>query len=753
VKPRKLGFLELGRRTLFGRPARPVVGNLPPAPEPSSSEDFSLGELRVEPQLGVARLREVSFPLESPAVKLLLMLQSGAAIPREHLAVRIYGRGGTFEHGRAFARQLARVRHVLKQTGVAELIHGEGDTLQLHLHPAAVVTNRELGPLTDIPNPLGWLPPSRRLTPLVSQRSWIKPVGWSLAVLVLIGTIALILFIDKKAGTLWGTPEALKVIQVLTLAGHGHPSSDANFSRDGQQLLYVEWLDNEHTQIVDLNLSSNQTTKLTDGQAEDRYPQWLPQQALIVFERTDRLGNCALLSLDVASHNTQKLSDCDNDSQGATASMPDGLHLTLSHRTALLLPRQLVSVGLKDSVVTGVTNPISGMPGDAQPSLTKDGQTLVFNRSKALGVDDIWALSHQSSAAIQLTHDQSVVHGLSVDFFDQSVVFSSERAGHANLWRSHLDGYAPEPVLASASDLVDPSVHPSGLQLAFTRLTHRTQTEQLNWSGGQVQYHDRNDAEFALWPREHLREPALSPDGRRWAAVIQHQDADQLVLLSGHAAPQALVTPPLSAIESPTWSRDGRYLVFSGFEAGQFNLYKLDLQTQQTQQILNDARSPSFAADGTQLYYSSRQTGHWQIYRNSWPNLNAASALTRTGGLKGVAGPDAHSLYYTRPDRAGIWQKDLDQDADERLLVADLLPIDWRNFFIDSGGIWFFARPTQGPVHLKYFGFTAGRVVTDQTLHGVVRADSGIGAGAGPHSLLITRTTETDRQLAIALLH
>ena len=753
MKPRKPGFLELGRRTLFGRPARPVVGALPPAPEPSSSEDFSVGELIVQPRLGVARLREVSFPLENPALKLLLMLQSGAAIPREHLAVRIYGRGGTFEHGSAFARQLARVRHVLKQTGVAELIHGDGDTLQLHLHPAAPLDNREHALPIDMPWPQHWQPPSRRITPLMAQRSWIKPVGWSLAVVVLICTVALILFIDKKAGTLWGTPEALKVMRVLTLAGHGHPSSDANFSRDGQHLLYVEWLDKEHTQIVELNLSSNLTTNLSDGQAEDRYPQWLPNQPLIVFERTDRLGNCALLSLDMESHNTQKLSDCDNDSQGTTASMPDGLHLTLSHRTALTLPRQLVSVGLRDSVITGVTNPISGMPGDAQPSLTKDGQTLVFNRSKALGVDDIWALSHQSSAAIQLTHDQTAIHGLSVDFFDQSVVFSSERAGHANLWRSHLDGYAPEPVLASASDLVDPSVHPSGLQLAFTRLTHRTQTEQLNWPGGQLQYRDRNDAALALWPHEHLREPVRSPDGRRWAAVIQHQDADQLVLLSDHAAPQALTTPPLSAIESPTWSTDGRYLVFSGFEAGQFNLYKLDLQTQQTQKILDDARSPSFAADGTQLYYSSKQTGHWQIYRNSWPTLNSASALTRTGGLKGVAGPDAHSLYYTRPDRAGIWQKDLDQDADERLLVADLLPIDWRNFFIDSDGIWFFARPTQGPVRLKYYGFTAGRVLTEQTLRDVVRADSGIGAGGAPHSVLITRTTETDRQVAIALLH
>lgn len=750
MRSRKPGFLELGRRKLFGQPARPVVGPVEPAPDPSESEPFEIGVLIIEPRLGQARLGDRVYPLETPALKLLLMLKDGQAVSREQLAVRIYGRMGTFEHHAAFSRQLARVRHVLKKSQAARVVNGEGDTLSLQALPHYEGPSSAVASVSSSA-PLDWRPPSAQLTPLTSARPWSKPLGWALAGAVFALTVALILFIDKKAGTLWGTPEARQVVSVLAVDASGRPSSDPSFSGDGEHLLYVVWLNKDHSQVVDLNLTSNQSAVLTDGHFQDRYPQRVPKHPWIVFERVNELGNCELLSLNLSDQHIQKLSDCDNNVLAPFGFMPDGEHLTFSHRAALSLPRQLISVTLKDQSLTGVTNPISGMPGDSQVSLSKDGQTVVFNRSKALGVDDLWALSHRSSGAIQLTHDLSPLHGLAFDYFDQSVVFSSERAGHAYLWRSHLDGFAPELLLPSSDELVDPSVHPSGLQVAFTRLSMTTQSL---WLGKDNQKPTATEAAaYAGWPQQDFREPAFDQTGQHVVGVVSQGGHDQLALCDTSKAVQLITKLSLTTIETPIWSPDQHSLLFSGYDSGQFNLYRLSLTDQTVTLLINDARSPSFSHDGQALYYASRRTGHWQIYKAPWPNPHDAIAITHTGGIKALEGPDGHSIYYTRADRAGLWQKDLDNATDERLLIADLKPIDWRNFAVDSGNIWLIARQPDGPARLLTYGFNEGRVIATQTISRELEPRAGLIVITQNHGVVLQTIAEVKRQVEIAILH
>ena len=49
---KKPGYLELGRRTVFGRPAKKAVGPVAPPPDPKDYADFDLGTWRVRPSLG-----------------------------------------------------------------------------------------------------------------------------------------------------------------------------------------------------------------------------------------------------------------------------------------------------------------------------------------------------------------------------------------------------------------------------------------------------------------------------------------------------------------------------------------------------------------------------------------------------------------------------------------------------------------------------------------------------------------------------
>ena len=75
---------------------------------------------------------------------------------------------------------------------------------------------------------------------------------------------------------------------------------------------------------------------------------------------------------------------------------------------------------------------------------------------------------------------------------------------------------------------------------------------------------------------------------------------------------------------SPDWSPDGRYVVFSGYSRGRFDLFILDTENQNRIRRLTSLRrtngswanneSPSFSPDGRQVVFVSDKTGIQQLY-------------------------------------------------------------------------------------------------------------------------------------------
>ncbi len=101
-----------------------------------------------------------------------------------------------------------------------------------------------------------------------------------------------------------------------------------------------------------------------------------------------------------------------------------------------------------------------------------------------------------------------------------------------------------------------------------------------------------------------------SPEGDKFVHVAVKKGQNQLVLVDvkNPRRTETIKVEGVPIINNPSWSPDGRYMVFSGLVEGVSNLYKLDMETLEVSQLTNDRYShtqTSFSPDGRYLTFAT----------------------------------------------------------------------------------------------------------------------------------------------------
>jgi Tol biopolymer transport system component len=162
---------------------------------------------------------------------------------------------------------------------------------------------------------------------------------------------------------------------------------------------------------------------------------------------------------------------------------------------------------------------------------------------------------------------------------------------------------------------------------------------------------------------------SFSPDGRYFAIAAKRKDRDDLVILDVKKDEEVRrIRVPLNGVTTPSWSPDGKQLVFTGYDGGLSDLFVVNADGSNLHRVTNDKYAdlePSWSPDGKTIAFVTDRSPATDFAALKFGNLRIALLHLDTGSIdilrhmdqgKNINpawAPDGRSLAFVS-DRNGI---------------------------------------------------------------------------------------------------
>src|SRR5207302_815893 len=162
---------------------------------------------------------------------------------------------------------------------------------------------------------------------------------------------------------------------------------------------------------------------------------------------------------------------------------------------------------------------------------------------------------------------------------------------------------------------------------------------------------------------------SFSPDGRYFAIAAKHKDKDDLVILDVKKDEEVRrIGVPLNGLTTPSWSPDGKQIVFTGYDGGLSDLFVVNADGSDLRRLTNDKFAdlqPAWSPDGKTIAFATDRGPETDFSQLRFGNMriglyhleNAAIEIlphTEHGkNINPVWAPDGRSIAFVS-DRSGI---------------------------------------------------------------------------------------------------
>jgi Tol biopolymer transport system component len=324
---------------------------------------------------------------------------------------------------------------------------------------------------------------------------------------------------------------------------------------------------------------------------------------------------------------------------------------------------------------------------------------------KGYTVGDVYVMPLPSGKPRRLTDDGAGIFGLSWTPDGKDLVFSSDRAGDARLWRIAAAGGTPQPLLGISGPNVARGVSVKGHRLVFAREISdqniwRAMVEGPKMIGAPKQ--------ISASTRDDMN-PQPSPDGKR-IAFSSNRSGSLEIWVSGADGlnPMQVTSIGRGTNAWPTWSPDCRFLAFNSEISGNWGIYVVESQGGKPRALTtgtSDDAAPSWSRDGGWIYFQSNRTGTFQIWRIPAKG-GTPLQVTRNGGSRPAVSGDGKIIYYALRD--GIWRVPAN-GGEETVVLGGIPEADAGHWAGANGGLYFLAGKSPHAT-LNFLDFKTGRI-------------------------------------------
>lgn len=256
------------------------------------------------------------------------------------------------------------------------------------------------------------------------------------------------------------------------------------------------------------------------------------------------------------------------------------------------------------------------------------GELIVFDSDRD-GDCEIYVMNSDGSNAIKLTDNPARDTSPSWSPDGKKIVFDSDRDGDREIYVMNPDG--SNVVKLTDNSIVDlgPSWSPDSKQIAFRA------GESISATGIYVMNADGSNRTHLANPNAYLSNQAWSPDGSKIVFSLEVEEWDEIYMMNSDGSNKRRLIEPVWSRDKkmldgcPAWSPTGDKMAFYSFRHGLSEespgsysvtgeIFVMQADGSNVVRLTHDPRTldfvPSWSPDGKRIVFASKRDGDLEIY-------------------------------------------------------------------------------------------------------------------------------------------